>query len=88
MTHAHVALLLAYTPFIDPIDAHRYWFLLLIPMALGVSIAYKAVRLNDLSRFWRQVGIMTVQIIGGIVALGAAGFVVIQYLLPAVAPLR
>lgn len=79
---------LAYTPFIDPIDAHRLWFLLLIPLALGVSMAYKAVRVDDLSRYWREVLVLTVKIVLGIIALGAASFVVIQFLLPAVVPAR
>ena len=44
------ALFLAYRPFIDPLDLQRGWFILLLPLALGVSITYKAVRVEDLSR--------------------------------------
>lgn len=83
-----LAALLAYRPFVDPIDAHRLWFLLLIPLALGVSITYKAVRVADMRTYWRQVVLMTVQIVVGIIALGAASFLVIQHLLPAVVPMR
>lgn len=81
-------LTLAYRPFIDPIDAHRLWFLLLIPLALGVSIVYKAVRTDDLRTYWRQVLVMTVQIVVGIIALGAASYLIIQHLLPAIVPMR
>jgi hypothetical protein len=81
-------LTLAYRPFIDPIDAHRLWFLLLIPLALGVSVAYKAVRVEDLRTYWRQVITMTMQIVVGIIALGAASYLIIQHILPAVVPMR
>jgi len=83
-----VFLTLAYRPFVDPIDAHRLWFLLLIPLALGVSITYKAVRTVDMRTYWRQVALMTLQIVFGIIALGAASYLVIQHLLPAVVPMR
>jgi hypothetical protein len=76
---------LAYVPFIDPIDAisaDRLWYLFLIPMALGVSIAYKAVRIPDLKDMPRQVGIMTVQIVVTMIALGAASYLFVQHIVP------
>jgi hypothetical protein len=79
-------MLLAYTPFIDPIDAHRWWYVLLIPMALGVAIAYKAVRVADLKDFPRQVAIMTVQIVVAMIALGAASYVFVQFIAPMIVP--
>jgi hypothetical protein len=77
---------LAWRPFIDPLDAHRAWFLLLIPMALFISMVYKGVRLPELDRYWRQVAVMTFQIVVGIIALGAGVFLFIQYIAPAVVP--
>jgi hypothetical protein len=77
---------LAYTPFIDPINAHRWWYLLLIPMALGISVAYKAVRIADLKDFPRQVIIMTVQIVIAMIALGAGAFVFVQFVAPRIVP--
>ena len=78
--------LLAYTPFIDPINAHRWWYLLLIPMALGISVAYKAVRIPELKDLPRQVIIMTVQIVIAMIALGAGAFVFVQYIAPRIVP--
>ncbi|MDX2146314.1 MAG: hypothetical protein SFZ23_02230 [Planctomycetota bacterium] len=84
------ASVLAYRPFIDPIDelidAHRLWFLLLIPLALLVSMAYKAVRIPTMQDFWRQVAVMTVQIVVAIIGLGAASFIVIQFIVPRIVP--
>jgi hypothetical protein len=82
------ATLSVWRPFIDPIDAHRTWFMLLIPMAFFISMVYKAVRLPDLASYWRQVIVMTVQIILGIIALGAGIFLFIQYIAPLIMPIR
>jgi hypothetical protein len=79
-------MLLAYRPFIDPINLHDWWFLLLGPMALGISIAYKAVRMLDLKDYVRQVVLMTVQIILGMIGLGIASYLFVQHVLPLVAP--
>lgn len=75
-------MMLAWTPLIDPLNLHAYWWALLVPLSLGISVAYKAVRMRSLRRYWPEVGVMTVQIILVMAALGAAGFVFVQFLLP------
>ncbi len=75
-------MILAYTPFIDPIDAHAAWFWLLPPLALLIAIAYKAVRIPDLSVYWKQVASFTIQIIAGIIALYALAILLVNYALP------
>lgn len=78
--------LASYRPFLDPIEMHRLWYLLLIPLAALVSLSYKAVRVADLRDLPRQVAVMTVQIVLGIAALGVAGYLVVEWVIPAVAP--
>ena len=65
---------LPYRPFIDPLDLRGWWWVLLFPMALGVAVVYKAVRLHTLERYWRQVGLMTLQIVLGMVMLAAGSY--------------
>jgi hypothetical protein len=77
-----MVLTLAYRPFIDPVDAHGLWYLLLIPLALGVSAAYKAVRVADLRDFPRAVLVMTAQIVLGMIALGFASYLFVQFVVP------
>lgn len=77
----------SYIPFIDPIDAHAWWFLLLIPMALGISMVYKAVRLRSLDRYWRKVFAMAAQIVVALIVLGAGFYILIEWVIPAVAPM-
>ena len=78
---------LAYTPFIDPINAHDWWYLLLVPLALGIAVVYKAVRMPTLESYPKQVLIFSAQIVLGVVLLGAASFLFIQFVLPAIAPM-
>jgi hypothetical protein len=79
---------LAYRPFLDPLNMQRTWFFLLLPMALFISIAYKAVRVVDMQDYWRQVLVMTMQLVLAIVGLGAALFFVVQYVLPLILPVE
>lgn len=67
-------LLPAWTPFIDPlpVNFHDAWWILLPPLALAIAMTYKAVRLNRLDAYWKQVGIMTAQIVLGMIALALA----------------
>lgn len=83
---------LAYRPFIDPIDelfdAQRLWFLFLVPLALFISISYKAVRVPDFKNYWREVFSMTILIIISIIALGAASFVLLHFVIPHIVPMK
>ncbi len=67
---------LAYIPFLDPINAlHDWWYTLIVPLSLGISIIYRALRLERLDRFWSAAAILTVQIL---VAMGALGIVLVM----------
>jgi len=83
-----IALLLAWRPFLDPLDAHDVWYLLLIPLALGISWSYKAVRVRSLDEFWRQMLAMTIQTIVAMIALGLAVFIFVEHLVPMILPIR
>ena len=78
-------LTLAVRPFLDPLMLERYWYLLIVPLALGISVAYKSVRVADMNKFWPQALVMAVQIVVGMIALGAFTFLFVQYILPAIA---
>lgn len=69
-------------PFIDPIDIHKVWFLLLIPLALGIAVTYKAVRMPDLKGYPRQVLMMTIQTIIGMVVLAIGFYLLVQVYVP------
>lgn len=77
--------LLAYRPFIDAIDIDRYWYFTLIPLALGISLTFKAVRVQTFDAFPRQVLTMAALIILGIVGLGLLTLLVVTVGMPMVA---
>ena len=78
-----LAVLVAWVPFLQPINGLQpWWYVLLVPLSFGISVIYKALRLPRLDRFWRQVAIMTTQIILAMVALAIALAVFIQVVIP------
>ena len=75
---------LAWIPFLEPINwFHRWWYLLLIPLAFGISVAYKAIRVPALKGYWWQVGLMTTQIVLGVLGLGILVALFVQFGIPA-----
>ena len=60
---------------------------LLAPLSLLISIAYKAVRAPTMTRYWREVAVMTVQIIAAMILLGIASYVMLQIVVPVIAPM-
>ena len=80
----------SYIPFVDPIDglfdAHRWWFVFLLPIALFIAMAYKAVRVPSLRGYAREVVVMTAHIVLAIVALGAGAYIIIGHVMPLVMP--
>ncbi len=74
---------LGYVPFVDPIHAlHDWWYLLLVPLAFGISVIYRALKMPRLHRYWRAVATMTVQILLAMVALAVALVVVVEVVIP------
>ncbi|MBG80273.1 MAG: hypothetical protein MK089_06340 [Phycisphaerales bacterium] len=75
---------LAWIPFLEPINwFHRWWYLLLIPLSFGISVAYKAIRVHSLKGYWWQVGLMTTQIVLGVLGLGILVALFVQFGIPA-----
>jgi hypothetical protein len=81
MNHA----MLAYTPFLDPLNIESWWYFTLIPLAFFVSVAYKAIRVHTFEHYWRNVLIMTAQIVLSIAGLAVLMFVLITQLMPRIA---
>ncbi|TVQ62165.1 MAG: hypothetical protein EA378_06815 [Phycisphaerales bacterium] len=86
------ALAFDYRPFIDPVDVwipwiHDAWVFLLIPLAFGISVVYRAIRVEDMRDFWPSVLKMTAQVVLGIIALALAGYIFVLVLLPLLMPM-
>lgn len=86
------ALTLAWRPLLDPIDAASIWWIFLFPMAMLISLGYKAVRVPGMDRgslapYFRQVLRMTLLIVLWMVLLWAAFYLFVIHLLPMIAPM-
>ena len=64
-------LLLAWRPLLEPLPVDRYWLLTLVPLVLGISLVYKAIRMDDLRALPGQALWLTGQVLA-FLALGAA----------------
>jgi hypothetical protein len=78
-----VAQVLAWTPFLQPAPgAQNWWWLLVIPTALGVSMAYKAIRVHNLADWPKAVAKMSLQIIAAMVGIAVGLYLLVIVLLP------
>ncbi len=64
--------LASYRPLLDPLPVDRHWPWLLLPLAVLIAIAYKAIKVSDLAEMKRQVTVLSVQIVVGMVLAAAA----------------
>ncbi len=78
--------LLAWRPILDPLPLDSVWYLLLLPISLGIAMAYKAVRVPEFKDYPKQVAVMAVQTVLAMVGLAVASYLVIEVALPIIAP--
>jgi|TARA_B110000263_G_C15091141_1_gene410863 hypothetical protein len=75
--------MLGWTPFLEPMNAiQSWWYLLLIPLVFGISVIYRALRVEDYAIYWQSVIIMTVQIVLGIGGIAIALGMFVQWVIP------
>ena len=74
---------LAYTPMLDPMPlSGMTWWLTLLPLALGIAVVYKAIKLEDMRRYTKQVVMMTTQIVVVMVVLAFGIQVMVGWVVP------
>ena len=74
---------LAWIPFFEPMNSiQSVWYVLLIPMAFGIAVVYKALREITYATYWRCVLVMTAQIVCGIAAIAFAIGIFVQFVIP------
>ena len=63
----------AYIPFLYPLPyAWDYWYLLLVPLCIAVAVVYKSVKCESMSQVPYEATTITLWILLGMVAAGAA----------------
>lgn len=75
-------ILLAYRPFLDPIDVDGWWWYLIIPLVFLISMVYKAIRVPKMRRYWRQVVKMTIQVMFVMALMCIGLYVIVLWVAP------
>lgn len=76
--------MIAWIPILEPMhSAQTWWYLAVIPLSLGLSIVYKAMRVGEMSGYWREVAVMTIQIIAAAIIMGVGLNLFVQLVIPA-----
>ena len=76
---------LAWIPFLEPMPSiGAWWPIFLIPLSIGISMIYKALRLPTLRNYAMGVAVMSFQIILAMAVLAVALFLVVQFLIPTI----
>ena len=60
-----------YRLFLTPLPVWNYWYLLMLPLCMGVAIVYKALRIDTAGRLWREAAVIWLWILASMAA-GAA----------------
>ncbi|MFZ9880348.1 MAG: hypothetical protein ACO3QC_02975 [Phycisphaerales bacterium] len=75
--------LLAWTPFVQPAPGvTSWWWLLLVPTAVGIALAYTAIRSKTVAAIPREAFVMTLQIIAAVVGIAIGLYLLVMVLLP------
>ena len=75
--------MLGWVPFIQPLPGIQSNWLWLLPILIfGIAMMYKAVRVADLATYWREVGIMTLQVLLAFLGLAVGIFILVQWIVP------
>ena len=59
---------LGYVPFMQPLPAWNYWYLLAVPLCAGVSIVYKSIRCRSMRTVPNEAAKATAWILFGLIA--------------------
>jgi len=61
----------AFELFRQPLPVWDYWYLLLIPLCLGVSVVYKAIKCREMKQVPREAAVIFIMILLGMALAGA-----------------
>ena len=75
--------MLAWIPFLQPAPGMSSWWpALVIPLSLCISMAWRSVRQQDLSRYWLSVARMSAQIVVGMIGLFVFLALIVRVVVP------
>lgn len=70
MSYLNWTTVIAYRPFLDPIDLHDQWLWLLIPLVMSIALVYKTIKLHALEDLVKETARLSLTILGFIAIAG------------------
>jgi hypothetical protein len=70
----------AFQLFREPLPVWDYWYLLLIPLCVGISIVYKAIKCRDVRQVPREATVICTVILAGMVLAATALYALMRAL--------
>ena len=77
---AHDAAARAFEPFRQPLPVWDYWYLLLIPLCVGISIVYKSIKCREMKQVPREASVIFIMIMLGMTATAAGLYALMRFL--------
>lgn len=75
--------LLAWVPFLQPSNAlGQLWWLLVVPLTLGIAMVHRVTRCSDMRHYWREVIGMTTTSLVVMTLLGVGIWALLEWALP------
>ncbi len=76
-------MIVAWIPFLQPMpELVSYWYLLCVPLVVGVAMIYKAVWIAEGRSWGQQVVVMSVLVVAGLLGLAVVLGVFVQVVIP------
>lgn len=69
-----------FEPFRQPLPVWDYWYLLLIPLCVGISIVYKSIKCREMKQVPREASVIFIMIMLGMTATAAALYALMRLL--------
>jgi hypothetical protein len=70
----------AFEPFRQPLPVWDYWYLLLIPLCVGISIVYKSIKCREMRQVPREASVIFIMIMLGMISTAAGLYVLMRFL--------
>ena len=70
----------AFELFRQPLPVWDYWYLLLIPLCIGISIVYKSIKCREMKQVPREASVIFIMIMLGMTATAAALYALMRLL--------
>ena len=69
---------LAFRPFLDPLPVWGVWYLLIVPLSVGIATVWKSIKCRTMAEVPRAAAVLVAWVIGGFAAAAAALVVLIK----------